>query len=176
MTMLSFFNKAGLIECDIKTAISIINGGDVLYILPSYEIATPHKLLLDERTKALKNIANAHAEMLTQATGGATAEERDTWIVKELEALAVIAGATTSDALKPVGDETLLQLAQKIATKSAAYRQLVSIADYIKRSSEKAVEALTLESVDDLATLDALLETAKQQALAALAAATNPQP
>lgn len=145
-----------------------INDGTVL--LQNGTVLTLQSVFDIARKKALALIAEKHAEMLTVATGSATAAERDTWIVKEREALAVIAGATTSDALKPVGDETLLQLAQKIAAKAATYRRLVGIADYIKRNSEKAVEALRLESVDDLTALDAVLETARQQAEAALAA------
>jgi hypothetical protein len=127
--------------------------------------------LSKKRQNALQLIANAHAEMLTAATGGATSAERDTWIVKEREALAVIAGATTSDALIPVGDETLLGLAQKIAGiegKATAYRRLVGIADHIKRSAEKAVEALALETLDDLSALDAVLADAKAMADGAL--------
>lgn len=125
-----------------------------------------------ERKNALAAIAEKHTEMLTIATGGATAAERDTWIVKEAAARDVIAGGTGGGALRPVGGETLEQLAHKILVKAQGYKMLVGIADEIKRTAEKAVEALTLESVDDLAALDAVLETAKQQALAALQQAT----
>ena len=121
-----------------------------------------------ERKNALAAIAEKHAEMLTVATDGATSAERDTWIVKESAARDVIAGGTGGGALRPVGDETLAQLAHKILVKAQGYKMLVGVADEIKRTAEKAVEAMVFESVDDLTALDAVLETANQQAMAAL--------
>ena len=124
--------------------------------------------LESERKSALATIADKHADMLTIATSGATAAERDTWIVKESAARDVIAGGTGGGALRPVGGETLAQLAHKILVKAQGYKMLVGVTDEIRRGAEKSVEALTLETVDDLAALDAVLETARQQALAAL--------
>lgn len=121
-----------------------------------------------ERKNALAAIAEKHAEMLTVATDGATSAERNTWIVKESAARDVIAGGTGGGALRPVGDETLAQLAHKILVKAQGYKMLVGVADEIKRTAEKAVEAMVFESVDDLTALDAVLETANQQAMAAL--------
>ena len=121
-----------------------------------------------QRALALQQIADRQAEMLTAATGGATAAERDTWIVKEAAARDVIAGVTGGGALRPVGGETLAELAHKILVKAQGYKMLVGVADEIKRTAEKAVEAMVFESVDDLTALDAVLETANQQAMAAL--------
>lgn len=121
-----------------------------------------------ERKAALALIADKHSEMITIATGGVTSAERDTWIVKEAAARDVIAGGTGGGALRPVGGETLAELAHKILVKAQGYKMLVGVADEIKRTAEKAVEAMVFESVDDLTALDAVLETANQQAMAAL--------
>ena len=126
-----------------------------------------------QRALALQQIADRQAEMLTAATGGATAAERDTWIVKEAAARDVIAGGTGGGALRPVGGETLEQLAHKILVKAQGYKMLVGITDEIKRTAEKAVEAMSLETVDDLTALDAVLETANQQAMTALQQVTQ---
>lgn len=128
------------------------------------------------KPNALNAIAEKHAEMLTLATGGASAAERDTWVVKETAAMDVIGGSDGFGAIMPISGETALQLSTKISAKAFAYRQLVGIADHIKRTAEKAVESLKLETVDDLAALDAVLETANQQATAALQQATSPTP
>ena len=153
------------------------NPGKKLLLLPSYIAMDSAIIFKMSREDALKSIADKHAEMLAQATGGATAAERDTWIVKEREANSVVFdGATASDALIPLSGETLMGLAAKILVKATAYRQLVGVTDMIKRTAEKAVESLPLESIDDLDALDAALETAKKQAMAALTAATSPTP
>lgn len=129
--------------------------------------------LESERKKALLLIADKHAEMLTLATGGETFAERDTWVIKEAAARDVLAGGDGSGVLRPVGNETISQLADKILKKSQAYKALVGIADKIKRTTEKAIESLALNSLDDLATLDATLTTAQQQAAEAAMAAVN---
>lgn len=137
------------------------------------EIFAPPDLnsyLESERKKALSLIADKHAEMLTLATGGATPAERDSWAIKELSAQDVLAGGDGGGVLRPIGNETIFQLADKILKKAQAYKVLVGIADKIKRTTEKAIEALALNSLDDLATLDATLATAQQAAETALAA------
>ena len=160
-------------------AVRIVDAADLddYYTMTSAltDISTAN-MLNDARKTALAKIAAAHAEMLTLATDGASAAERDTWGVKETAALDVIGGGDGFGAIMPISGETALQLSTKISAKAVAYRQLVGIADYIKRTAEKAVESLKLETVDDLAALDAVLVTANQQATAALQQATSPTP
>lgn len=118
---------------------------------------------------ALQHIADAHQSMLIAATGGASAAERDTWVVKEAAALDVLTGGDGSGAIVPVDGESLETLAEKIVAKAAGYRHIVGIADKIKRQAEKAVETLALETPDDLEQLDVVLATAKTLADAAIA-------
>ena len=151
--------------------VAALDAGELL--IDNGIMLTPDICFARSRSEALQQIADRHAEMLTAATGGATAAERDTWIVKEQAAAAVIAGATTSGVLRPVGDETLPQLAQKILVKAAGYKMLVGVADQIKRTAEKAVEAVKLEKLDDLSALESALNDASNAASAAMDAINN---
>jgi hypothetical protein len=153
-------------------AVRIVDAADLddYYTMTSAltDISTAN-MLNDARKTALAKIAAAHAEMLTLATGGASAAERDTWVVKEAAALDVLTGGDGSGAIVPVDGESLETLAEKIVAKAAGYRHIVGIADKIKRQAEKAVETLALETPDDLEQLDVVLATAKTLADAAIA-------
>lgn len=130
--------------------------------------------LADKRRDALRAIAEKHAEMLIAAMGGATETERDTWPVQLAAAHDIVAGGDGEGVLIPKPGETLAQLAAKVLAKSQMYKRLVGIAGEIKRTAEQEVETLPLQTMDDLAALDAILETAMQRATAALIAAQQP--
>ena len=117
-----------------------------------------------QRTGALQQIADRHAAIIATLTGNATAAERDTWIVKEQAARDVIAGGTGGGVIVPVEGETALQLARKVVAKAEGFRSLVGLADNFKRRSEKAVESLALQTLDDLALLSNVLADASTNA------------
>ncbi len=128
------------------TEIGISKPEDALDAAPP----TPRK---DQLTDALAQIDAEHARFLRDLTGGATAEERDTWKVKEEAARAMIAGTatqgqTTMITFEADGDGTdPMVLAQTILAKAEAYQTLIGMAAGLKVKAKAAIMGATNEAV-----------------------------
>jgi hypothetical protein len=175
-----FINLSKQQRVDEVGAMTAVLNGDVIINSGGAVFETGAELGVALKQDALQLIDEKHAEMLTAATGGATAAERDTWLLQEAAALGVLAGGDGGGVLRPKRGETLHELAVKIVGedgnggKSADYKRLIGIANEIKRNAEQDVEALTLETLEDLQALDAVLADAAATASAALAQINNP--
>lgn len=125
--------------------------------------------------EALALIADEHAGVLRKLTGGATVEERDTWVVKERWATTYKAGDPSSepfllgimrpseiDAAADAGLDPATVMADKILGKARYTEALIATAEQVKRTAEEEVgEADSIEAVQGvLASIPARRDTA----------------
>lgn len=124
----------------------------------------------DYQQRAFAKIDAVHADFMKRLTGGATVEERDTWVTKDAAAT-FVAAASDDDLLAAValvassdptanpdlealvfdvgeGAAELRALAGVILTKSRAYKRLIGIASGIRREAKAAVTAATAPEMD----------------------------
>lgn len=112
-------------------------------------------LLNESKASAIKAVAIKHGAMLSQLTGNATAEDRDTWPVKLPAALESIAmGEPTADAigifaLEAAADNvSVMDKCRRSAAKAAAFKHLTGVAAGIKADAENAInQARSYEEV-----------------------------
>jgi len=151
----AFINDAWLlVEDRLGQSVWLPDGTEIEIVSLDQDIPTdaldeePDLRTLDAvKAEAISTVNFKHAEFLRQLTGNATIEERDTWQAKALAAEAVLAGSASEIQTKMLATEAGLvgettdALAQKIATKYAAYQKLIGLASGLRRKTENALEA-----------------------------------
>lgn len=148
---------------------SILIDGEIVEVdRPIVEIK-----LEEAQAEALARVDMEHAKQLRLLTGNASREEVDTWTIKAAAATAYLASTATPEQsamieAEAAGDGTTpADLATIIATKSAAYQNLVGLAGGLRRGARAAVTAATTP-----AEVEAALASFATQAEAAIAAFT----
>ena len=109
------------------------------------------------KRSALRQIDGLHAEILKNATGKKSLEERDTWQPKAIAAQALVDG-TANDAQTAMLETeaaarsvTPVELAQTVLAKSAAYHGLIGSAAALRSSAKQQIEAAeTKEQVAEI--------------------------
>ena len=125
----------------------------------------------DQKSAALQAIDNFHSDTVQRLVGNPTQVEKDTWSLK-LEAASAITNKTTVSAagqafLAGAGmttDAAKAAWAASVLAKSAAYAQVVGLAEKLRDTARTAVKAATDET-----TLKAALDAQRAAADAAVA-------
>jgi predicted RNA-binding Zn ribbon-like protein len=123
------------------------------------------------KSNALKRIDDFHSEVISRLVGSPTQVEKDTWALK-LEVANAITGKTAVSAtgqafLASAGIDTAAAKsawAASVLAKSAAYAQVVGLAERLRDTARTAVKSAT-----DEATLTAALDAQRAAADAAVA-------
>lgn len=134
---------------------------DVAALTPPLEVA---------KAAARRRVIVAADAITERITGRYPAAEVASWPVQEREARAVTGGAPAAEvpllsALAATGDETVADLAAVVLAKAAAYRAVVAAVQAMHRQTMAMIDA-----APDVATLDAGMAAAAQQAEAQAAA------
>jgi hypothetical protein len=127
------------------------------------KLVTAGELLVAAKTACAAQVEAFHAELLRNLTGGASAEERDTWVVKAAAAKAVVAGAADAGQQAMLTVEgtargmTLAEMATMIEAKDAQFKVLVGKAAALRVHGHTLVAAAASEA--DLAAIIPRLQT-----------------
>lgn len=118
-------------------------------------VSSPEKA--EWQSLANNRIDAVHARFLRNLTGGATAEERDTWQAKATAAKAFVAGDADQFQMQMLtmeaqasGIETTA-LAQKIIAKSAEYHILIGMASALRNKGHALIEQA--QSYDEVSSI-----------------------
>lgn len=105
-------------------------------------------VLQNAQAEAIAAVSTKHAAMLSQLTGGASIEERDTWQLKlDAATASVAAGVPNDSAITLFHDEaaadevSIMVKCERTILKSEAYVLLIGIASGIKTRAENAIES-----------------------------------
>jgi hypothetical protein len=130
--------------------------GKLEIILPP-EKSDEEKLAIAKQN-ALQGVSVKHSQILSELTGNATPEERDTWSEKAaISKQSVVAGQPTDEAISVFQREatalgkTVMQRCQRSLQLRAAYLTLVGLASGFKTELEISINSATsAEEVDSI--------------------------
>ena len=113
------------------------------------KLVMPETALNKAKVACAAQVDAFHAKLLRDLTGGASVEERDTWVVKAAAAKAVIAGtadATQTAMLTAEGTArgmTLAEMATMIGAKDTQFKSLVGQAAALRVTGHGLIAAAT---------------------------------
>lgn len=138
------------------------------------------EVLAAAQDEYLYNVKIEHAKHLSDLTGNATIEERDTWAVQLSAAVAFLADGNAEDQLFLEGlltdaeiaaGATAATMADKIIAKSEQTKLLIRMAGKMKREADQAIAAAG--TLEELETIIAALKSQEATTLAAYIAAMS---
>jgi hypothetical protein len=168
---------------DLRGKIYWLEDGSEITISKINEVIPPNALSEKPDLRTLQQVVSdandliksRHAQVLSDLSGNATVEERDTWPLQKEWAVKyvtsqgeheklLLVGLMTQAEINALGDTAAQVMAEKIIAKSAAMDLLTSKAGGLKRTAEEI-----LNSATDKKQIPTILESLEQQMSSAIA-------